>query len=98
MYLQGANNYIVEIANQLMPGVMGKTAEEVMNKPIFEGLPEAKGTGPGNLQLIDHVYNTGEKFVANERPVNLPRHGKMETTYVNFVWEALKDPDGTISA
>ena len=35
--------------------------------------------------------------MANERPVKLPRNGKMETTYVNFVYDALKEADGTIS-
>ncbi len=44
---------------------MGKQAEQVMNKPIFEGLPEAKDQGLESL--LENVYTTGEKFVANER-------------------------------
>jgi PAS domain S-box-containing protein len=88
-------NHIVEIANQRMLEVWGKTKEQVLNKPIFEGLPEAKGQGLE--QLVNDVYTTGERFVANERPVNLPRNGKVESTYINFVYEALKETDGTIS-
>lgn len=88
-------NHVVEVANNLMLQLWGKKAEDVMNKPIFEGLPEAKNQGLE--ELVDKVYNTGEKFVANERPVNLPRNGKIETIYVNFVYDALKNPDGTIS-
>jgi PAS domain S-box-containing protein len=88
-------NYVVEIANEQMLTIWGKQAEQVLNKPIFEGLPEAKDQG---LEvLLQHVYKTGEKFVANERPVNLPRKGKVETTYINFVYDALKEVDGTIS-
>jgi PAS domain S-box-containing protein len=88
-------NYVVEIANEQMLNLWGKHADQVMNKPIFEGLPEAKDQG---LEpLLNSVFTTGEKFVANERPVDLPRNGKVETTYINFVYEALKDPDGTIS-
>jgi PAS domain S-box-containing protein len=88
-------NYVVEIANEQMLEIWGKKAEEVMNKPIFEGLPEAKDQG---LEpLLENVFTTGEKFVANERPVNLPRKGKMETTYINFVYDVLKEADGTIS-
>ncbi len=88
-------NYVVEIANEMMLELWGKTGQEVMNRPIFEGLPEAKGQG---LELLlDNVYNTGERLIANERPVNLPRNGKTETVYIDFVYEALRETDGTIS-
>jgi PAS domain S-box-containing protein len=87
--------HVVEIVNDMMLEIWGKSKEEVINKPIFEGLPEAKGQGLESL--LDKVFETGEKFVANEHPVNLPRNGKIETTYINFVYEALKDSDGTIS-
>ncbi len=87
--------YLVEIANERMLELWGKTAQEVMHKPIFEGLPEAKEQG---LEaLLYGVYTTGERFVANERPVYLPRNGKVELTYINFVYEALRELDGHIS-
>lgn len=88
-------DHVVEIANVLMLEIWGKTIDEVINKPIFEGLPEAKGQG---LEvLLDNVYTNGEKFIANERPVNLPRNGKIEPTYINFVYEPLTEADGTVS-
>ena len=88
-------DYVVEIANAKMLELWGTQAEKVLNKPIFEGLPEAKDQG---LEvLLGTVYTTGKKFVANERPVKLPRNGKVETTYINFVYEALKEADGTVS-
>lgn len=88
-------NHIVEIANDQMVQLWGTSLEKVINKPIFEALPEAQNQ---NLEiLLDNVYKTGEKFVANERLVQLPRNGKIETTYINFVYEALRDVDGTIS-
>lgn len=88
-------NHVVEIANEQMLSIWGKHIDEVMNKPIFEGLPEAKNQG---LEaMLDHVYLSGEKFTANERAIDLPRNGKVETTYVNFVCDALKDANGTIS-
>lgn len=88
-------NHMVEIVNAMMLELWGKSKEDVINKPIFEGIPEARGQG---LEaLLDKIYETGEKFIANERPVNLPRHGKIETFYINFVYEALREADGTIS-
>lgn len=89
------DNFVVEIANQKMLELWGKTEEEVLNRPIFEGLPEARGQGL--KLLLEGVFSTGVKFEAKERPVNLPRNGKMETVYLNFIYEARTEPDGTIT-
>ncbi len=88
-------DYTVEIANERMFEIWGKTAEDMMNKPIFEGLPEAKEQGLEDLLL--HVYTTGETFRAFEMPVNLPRNGKLEPTYLNFVYEPFYDASGNIT-
>jgi PAS domain S-box-containing protein len=88
-------NFVVEIANALMLELWGKKNSQVQNKPIFEALPEAKGQGLETI--LEKVYQTGEKFEAHERLVKLPRDGKIEDVYINFVYEALKEPDGKIS-
>ena len=87
--------FIVEIANGLMLELWNRKNHEVINKPIFEGLPEAKGQGLETI--LKNVYTTGEKFEAHERLITLPRNGKIEDVYINFVYEALKEPDGSIS-
>lgn len=66
-----------------------------MNKPIFEGLPEAKGQG--FEELIDRVYETGESYSAQEVPITLPRNGSVEVVYINFIYEAYHEADGSIS-
>lgn len=88
-------DYVVEIANTLMLELWGRKENDVVNKPIFEGLPEAKGQGLETI--LENVYKTGQKFEAHERLVRLPREEKVEDVYINFVYEALKEPDGTIS-
>ena len=87
--------YIVEMANEPMMELWGTRKKEVMNKPLFIGRPEVRGQG---LEpLLKKVFTTGERFSAYERLVNLPRNGKMEPAYINFVYEALREGDGTIS-
>lgn len=88
-------NHVVEIANEQMIQLWGTSAEEVLNIPIFEALPETKNNYLESL--LDNVYQTGEKFTANEQLVKLPRNGKLEDTFINFVYEAFTEPDGTIS-
>jgi PAS domain S-box-containing protein len=88
-------SFIVEIANELMFKLWGKSPEEVMNKPVFEGLPEARDQGIEELLL--QVYSTGETFSANERAVVLERDGVADTLYINFVYEPFREGDGTVS-
>jgi PAS domain S-box-containing protein len=88
-------NHVVEIANPYMLELWGKDAADVINRPIFEGLPEIRDQGLE--ELIDKVYRTGEKFEAFEHPVGLPRNGRIETIYVNFIYEPIREPDGRIS-
>ena len=89
------SKHVVEIANERMIKFWGKNAEDVINKPIFEGLPEAKNQG--FEQLLDQVFLTGETFTANSIPVSLPREETTETVYVNFVYEAFRDSNGHIT-
>ncbi|MDA6072147.1 PAS domain S-box protein [Flavobacterium sp. AC] len=89
------NDYVVEIANELMLEIWERKIEEVINQPIFKALPEV--TGQGLEDVLLNVYTTGERFTAYELPVKLTRKGKIENTFINVVYEALKEPDGTIS-
>lgn len=86
-------NNIVEIANDKMLELWGLEAEKVINKPIFEVLPQVKDLE----SLLNAVYHTGKKFIANEEIVKVIRNRNIESIYVNFVYEALKDTNGTIS-
>jgi PAS domain S-box-containing protein len=92
--LKGAE-HVVELANDHMYELWGKSEHEMLGKPIFLGLPEAKGQGFEGL--LNDVFINGNRFTANERPVELPRNGKIETTYINFVYEPYREGDLTIS-
>jgi PAS domain S-box-containing protein len=95
MCLMSGPEHVVEVANSLMFALWGKTPQQVLNKPIFEGLPDAREQGLEAL-LFD-VYHTGRSFHANERPVVLFRKGRYETIYQNFVYEPYRDTDGRIT-
>lgn len=88
-------NYKVEIANERMLEIWGIKADAVLQKPIFDALPEAKGQGLETL--LDKVFSSGETFTANGLPINLPRNDGMELRYLNFVYEAFREIDQTIS-
>jgi PAS domain S-box-containing protein len=87
--------FVVDIANARMFEIWGRGAEDLLHKPVFEGLPEAKEQGLEEILL--QVYQSGEEFVASERPVTLPRNGSPELVYLNFVYRPFKEGDGRIS-
>lgn len=94
MCLMAGPQHVVEVANDAIVKLWGKSPADVMDKPIFEGLPDAREQGLE--ELLDHVYTTGETFRASEMPVHLLRFGRHETVYQNFVYEPYRDGDGAI--
>lgn len=88
-------DHVITIANQLMVELWGKPQEQLMNRPVFEALPDARGQGLE--QLMQEVYETGETFYASEMPVSLVRHGKPEVVYQNFFYQAYRDNAGVIA-
>ena len=94
MCVLSGSDYVVEVANEKMFELWEKTSEEVIGKPIFNGLPEARDQGLEGI--LQSVYETGERFTPSERPIYLLRNGKVELTYLNFIYEAIKGkPGGT---
>ncbi|HXU27258.1 MAG TPA: ATP-binding protein [Bacteroidia bacterium] len=70
----------------------GKQKNDVVNKPLFVGVPEAKEQGFEDL--LEGVYTT---FAAEGVPVTLLRNGKIANVFVNFVFEAYREVDGIIT-
>ncbi len=95
MCILKGSNHVIEIANELMLELWDKKESDIIGKPMFEALPEVKGQGIE--ELVNKALTTREKFEALERPVKLLRNGTMSTRYINCVYEAFTEPDGSIS-
>lgn len=91
--LRGAD-FVVEVANEQMLKQWGKSEEQMLHKPVFEAMPDAKGQA--FEQLLTQVYETGKSFSTDELPVNLIRNGISEDLYLNFVFEPLYNCAGQI--
>ncbi|GAA0880821.1 hypothetical protein GCM10009119_37910 [Algoriphagus jejuensis] len=86
--------YSVEIANKYALELWGRTEQEVLNRSIFESMPEL--STQGIKELLDGVSRTGNRFATPELPIQIVRNGVLETIYINFSYEALYDGDGKI--
>ncbi|WP_179334778.1 PAS domain S-box protein [Winogradskyella costae] len=87
-------DYKIEIANKYALELWGRPKEEMLNKPVFEAMPELKSQGI--KELMDNVTSTGISFSTPEHAVQLFRNGTLETLYVNFSYEPLYDAQGDI--
>jgi PAS domain S-box-containing protein len=87
--------FVVEIANERMFELWGKTPAEMLRKPVFEGLPE--GRNQGYEELLTHIYTTGETHIAQELPARLPRKGVIEQHYIDVLYEPERGANGEIT-
>jgi len=87
--------YVVELINPPLCELYGQSLEGMLGKPVFEVLTHAKGLG--FEQLIDKVRITGEPFKGQGLAAPIYRNGKVETVYLDFVYEPFREDDGTIS-
>ncbi|SOD12588.1 ATP-binding protein [Pedobacter xixiisoli] len=83
--------HIIELANQKMLEYWGRNEDQIANKGIFKALPELEQQG--FRELMDRVYQTGERFVSGELPVQFLRRGGLETIYINLTLEPLREEE-----
>ncbi len=88
-------DYVVEIANERMLQIWGKSAAEVVGKPTFEANPE--GRDQGFEEILATIMRTGEAFHVKEIPLTLLRYGKPERFYTSVSYDPIKELDGTVS-
>ncbi|HET8844552.1 MAG TPA: ATP-binding protein, partial [Ktedonobacteraceae bacterium] len=92
--------YEVELANPTTLRIWGRKSEDVLHKPLFEGMPEIREQG---LEpLLDRVFRTGVPWVGRELKIEIDRSGTgvLEDVYFTFVYaplrNAMDDIDGVI--
>jgi two-component system sensor histidine kinase VicK len=88
-------DHIVEIVNSRALELLGRKSSDIFNRPILQAMPELKSQGIQDI--MDHVYQSGIPFLATELPIEITRKDKLETVYVNFVYEPLFDLEGNIN-
>ncbi|WP_439883499.1 ATP-binding protein [Pontibacter sp. MBLB2868] len=92
--VMSGSDFIVRLANKGICEIWGRTSEEVLGKPVFEALPEV--LDQGIKEILDDVYTSGIPYLNNELPVKLERNGKLETVYVNLVYQPMRDANNDI--
>jgi len=87
-------NFIVELANDLYLQLVTKD-KGFIGKPLFESLQELKGQEIETI--IKGVYHSGLPYIGSQVGVYLVRNGERQLAYFNFIYQPLRDENGSIS-
>ena len=88
-------DHVFELHNPRYGDLIGR--RDVIGKSVLEAVPEAEGQG--FISVLDGVYQTGEPFIAHSYPIDLQRTSgqPLERRFLDFVYQAMREPDGRIS-
>jgi PAS domain S-box-containing protein len=69
---------------------------DIIGKAVRDALPEVEGQG--FFEILDRVYRTGEPFVGNAMRLHVQRRagGPLEEAFVDFVYQPMRDSDGSV--
>lgn len=82
-------DYVVELANEKMLEYWGLQENDILFKPLLDILPQLKTAGFDDV--MQNIYETGERYQAGQVPLHLNRNGHSETIYINLTMDALRD-------
>jgi PAS domain S-box-containing protein len=84
---------VFEMANQRFADLVG--GRPLLGKALHAALPEL--AGQGLFELLDAVYRSGEAQEGSNVRLQLhTRSGGLDTYYVDFLYMALREPDGRV--
>jgi len=86
---------VIDLVNDAMLSYWRRTREEVIGRPLWEVFPELALQGFN--QITEKVFTTGEGYYSPETSVEMMRNGTLESLYVSFAFEPLRDKDGNVS-
>ena len=87
-------SFVIEFANPLVCESWGRKHKEVINKPLFEAIPES--IGQGFEELLSSVLTTGKTIRMTEVPVDIVRNGEKKKIYYSFVFQPLYEKSAEI--
>ncbi len=91
------DDYVLELVNPLMGEMLGHTPASIVNRPMFEAVPDLDGQGL--REVLDEVRRSGVPFVAQGQPIRMARHAAGDPGYFNFVYQPLRrstGPEGVV--
>ncbi|HRO48125.1 PAS domain S-box protein [Agriterribacter sp.] len=88
-------DFTVEIINEMALEIIGKPKAQLLNKPLFEVIPEVKEQG--FEAIFKSVFKTGKRIVIEEMEAHILRNENLDAVFVKLVIEPFREENGSIS-
>lgn len=88
---------VFTLVNARYEKISGHSQAQLLNRSIRDVFPELEANGV--FQMFDHLYQTGEAFVAQEFFASFDHTGQgfLQDGYFNFVAQPIKDEKGQVT-
>jgi CheY-like chemotaxis protein len=96
MLILRGSDHVIELVNPAACETWGRRHEDVIHRPLFEALPEARGQG--FEALLDGVMQTGKSFRGRRQRARLDHNAANPETmvYFDFVYSPLRGKSGHV--
>jgi PAS domain S-box-containing protein len=84
-------DHVFDYVNDAFISISGRSG--FVGMTVRQMFPELEGQG--YFELLDHVYSTGNAVVT--RAMELRLHGSEEVQFIDFVYQPIRDADGSVS-
>jgi two-component system sensor histidine kinase VicK len=91
--IYAGDDMVIQAANDTMITFWGKD-QSIIGKPLEEAVPELKGQP--FKKMLQEVLRTGVSNIGNAIPATLMVDGKLQTSYYNYQYRAIKDQTGKV--
>jgi PAS domain S-box-containing protein len=85
----------VEVVNDKFLELVGRTRKQFNENNYWEVLKELEHI---YAPILNNVMQTGQSYTGKEHEINLIRNDREETIFVDFVYEAVKNKDGSLAS
>ncbi|MEP7080872.1 MAG: PAS domain S-box protein, partial [Ginsengibacter sp.] len=90
----GGEEMRVDVVNEAYGQLIATKPDELLGKPLFDVIPEAEDIF---RPLLNKVRQTGEPLYLYDQPYGVTVNGKKIDGYLNVVYQAYRETDGTIT-
>lgn len=94
MILRG-EDWIIEIANQPLANLWGKTVEGITGRRLMDVLPELEGQP--FPKLLKQIYETGKSYGQEEEVLYLASPQGPVAKYISFYYDPMFDTEGNVT-
>jgi PAS domain S-box-containing protein len=91
-YLSGPD-LIIDFANDACFRLVGD--RDLLGRPVGEALPEL--AVQGEVETLARIMETGEPVSGSKAGVLIHRHGRAEQRYVDYVYQPVRAPGGSVA-